>query len=95
MQVDELKKGCLQVLSQEFEAAKDYVPQAGEWLSEKWAGFLSPAQRSRIRNTGPAAWAALPAPSPIYWTAFLLVHLLFATLGLAAPLPGLMGGVLR
>mmetsp|Transcript_27481 Transcript_27481/g.77723 ORF Transcript_27481/g.77723 Transcript_27481/m.77723 type:complete len:863 (-) Transcript_27481:37-2625(-) len=51
-EVDKLKANCLSMLGAEFEASKSYQPQPGEWLSEKWSGFLSPAQKSRIRNTG-------------------------------------------
>mmetsp|Transcript_25969 Transcript_25969/g.61743 ORF Transcript_25969/g.61743 Transcript_25969/m.61743 type:complete len:1026 (+) Transcript_25969:173-3250(+) len=51
-QVEAAKKECLSVLGREFENGKDYKPQKSDWLSERWSGFLSPAQRSRIRNTG-------------------------------------------
>ena len=32
--------------------AKDYKQEKGDWLSSVWAGFNSPSQTSRIRNTG-------------------------------------------
>jgi 2-oxoglutarate dehydrogenase E1 component len=40
------------ILQEEFDAAKDYKPVEDDWLSSVWAGFKTPAQRSRIRNTG-------------------------------------------
>ncbi len=41
------------VLAQaEFEKARDYKPEAKDWLSSYWAGFNSPNQTARIRNTG-------------------------------------------
>jgi len=35
-------KGCMQ----------DYKPNARDWLSSYWKGFMSPDQMARIRNTG-------------------------------------------
>ncbi|GIL90737.1 hypothetical protein Vretimale_15815 [Volvox reticuliferus] len=40
------------LLNDAFEAAKDYRPQKKDWLASHWHGFMSPAQMSRIRNTG-------------------------------------------
>ncbi|KAH0682080.1 hypothetical protein KY289_019832 [Solanum tuberosum] len=40
------------ILNEEFVASKDYVPQKRDWLSAFWSGFKSPAQLSRVRNTG-------------------------------------------
>ena len=40
------------LLAAEFDAAKEYKPSAKDWLASHWHGFLSPAQMSRIRNTG-------------------------------------------
>lgn len=40
------------IMQEEFDAAKDYRPSEDEWLSNVWEGFKSPAQLSRIRNTG-------------------------------------------
>jgi len=51
-EVEEVKSNCLSVLAREFEAGKTYVPKKGDWLADKWSGFMSPAQKSRIRNTG-------------------------------------------
>ena len=36
----------------EFENSRDYKPEAKDWLSSYWAGFNSPNQIARIRNTG-------------------------------------------
>jgi hypothetical protein len=45
------------ILHEEFEKARDYVPQARDWLSSYWSGFMSPNQKARIRNTGePPDW---------------------------------------
>lgn len=40
------------ILQEEFDAGKDFVPKDTDWLSSVWSGFMSPAQLSRIRNTG-------------------------------------------
>lgn len=40
------------ILQEEFDLAKDYKPKENDWLSSVWVGFKTPAQRSRIRNTG-------------------------------------------
>lgn len=42
----------LSILDAEFAAAKDYKPKPSDWLASHWTGFKSPAQMSRIRNTG-------------------------------------------
>ena len=42
---------CLRVQA-EFENSRDYKPEAKDWLSSYWAGFNSPNQIARIRNTG-------------------------------------------
>ena len=31
---------------------QDYKPNARDWLSSYWKGFMSPDQMARIRNTG-------------------------------------------
>jgi 2-oxoglutarate dehydrogenase E1 component len=41
-----------QKLAEAFEASRDYKPRAKDWLASHWEGFMSPAQMSRIRNTG-------------------------------------------
>lgn len=40
------------LLNAEFDGAKEYKPSAKDWLASHWSGFKSPAQLSRIRNTG-------------------------------------------
>jgi len=42
----------LATLNTEFDAGKSYVPKKKDWLASHWQGFMSPAQLSRIRNTG-------------------------------------------
>ncbi|BDA47181.1 2-oxoglutarate dehydrogenase, mitochondrial [Coccomyxa sp. Obi] len=52
---DDLKKlqgHVSSIMSSEFEAARQYKPEAKDWLSSYWAGYNSPSQMSRIRNTG-------------------------------------------
>lgn len=50
--IDAITRNILQQLGTEFEAAKDYKPNTKDWLASHWQGFHSPAQMSRIRNTG-------------------------------------------
>lgn len=50
--IDRINKKVNSILNEEFVASKDYVPQRRDWLSAYWAGFKSPEQLSRIRNTG-------------------------------------------
>ncbi|KAL0903431.1 hypothetical protein M5K25_027810 [Dendrobium thyrsiflorum] len=40
------------ILEDEFNHSKDYIPIKRDWLSAYWAGFKSPEQISRVRNTG-------------------------------------------
>ncbi|KAG0477476.1 hypothetical protein HPP92_014317 [Vanilla planifolia] len=40
------------ILNEEFNNSKEYTPIKRDWLSAYWAGFKSPEQISRIRNTG-------------------------------------------
>lgn len=42
----------LTTLNTEFELGKAYVAKKKDWLASHWEGFMSPAQLSRIRNTG-------------------------------------------
>eukprot|EP00892_Ulva_mutabilis_P000834 jgi/Ulvmu1/10751/UM068_0041.1 len=51
-EVREVHNRVQTILQEEFDAAKDYRPAEDEWLSNVWEGFKSPAQLSRIRNTG-------------------------------------------
>ncbi|KAK4414283.1 2-oxoglutarate dehydrogenase, mitochondrial [Sesamum alatum] len=50
--IDQISSKVTSILNEEFLASKDYVPQRRDWLSAYWAGFKSPEQLSRIRNTG-------------------------------------------
>ncbi len=51
-EVDDIKAAVNSTMESEFVAAKDWITPPGDWLSSKWSGFLSPRQRSRIRETG-------------------------------------------
>ncbi|CAG9465847.1 unnamed protein product [Pedinophyceae sp. YPF-701] len=42
----------LDILGKEFEASKSYVPKKKDWLASYWAGFKSPDQHARIKETG-------------------------------------------
>lgn len=50
--VEKIHNKINRILNEEFVASKDYVPQKRDWLSAFWAGFKSPSQLSRVRNTG-------------------------------------------
>ncbi|KAM7258056.1 hypothetical protein ACFE04_013797 [Oxalis oulophora] len=50
--IKNMNEKVLNILNKEFAESKDYVPQKRDWLSSHWAGFKSPEQLSRIRNTG-------------------------------------------
>lgn len=50
--VDRMRNKVSKILEEEFINSKDYVPRKRDWLSAYWAGFKSPEQISRIRNTG-------------------------------------------
>ena len=50
--IDALTDKVTKAMHVEFERAKDYVPEAKDWLSSYWEGFHGPNQLSRIRNTG-------------------------------------------
>jgi 2-oxoglutarate dehydrogenase E1 component len=51
-QAKSIKDNVTSILQREFEASKEYVPSAKDWLSSYWSGFMSPHQKARIRNTG-------------------------------------------
>jgi len=51
-EVKDIQTKCWNIMEEEFERAKDYVPKAKDWLSSHWEGFKSPAQVARIRHTG-------------------------------------------
>jgi hypothetical protein len=46
------------ILNTEYEASRSYRPSTKDWLASHWQGFMSPAQLSRIRNTGAGLGAA-------------------------------------
>ncbi|KAL3160716.1 hypothetical protein ABBQ32_010627 [Trebouxia sp. C0010 RCD-2024] len=51
-QLDKINDNVHKILQKAFEEAKDYKPNARDWLSSYWKGFMSPDQMARIRNTG-------------------------------------------
>lgn len=51
-EIDALHKKVNSILNEEFINSKEYVPNRRDWLAAYWAGFKSPEQLSRIRNTG-------------------------------------------
>lgn len=51
-EADQIKATVNSTMESDFVAAKEWVTPPGDWLSSKWSGFLSPRQRSRIRETG-------------------------------------------
>lgn len=51
-EVDKLHDKVMSILNEEFVNSKTYVPKTRDWLAAFWAGFKSPEQLSRIRNTG-------------------------------------------
>ncbi|CAG7861840.1 unnamed protein product [Brassica rapa] len=50
--IDRIQEKVNTILSEEFVASKDYLSKKRDWLSTNWAGFKSPEQISRVRNTG-------------------------------------------
>lgn len=54
-QADEIASKVMTILEAEFQASKRYQPEESEWLGCNWAGFMSPSQHSRVRNTGARA----------------------------------------
>lgn len=51
-EIDKIHEKVMSILNEEFNNCKDYVPRTWDWLAAFWAGFKSPEQLSRIRNTG-------------------------------------------
>jgi len=51
-EIDAVKKMVNDTLDSEFNASKTAQVLKVDWLSSKWSGFLSPRQRSRVRETG-------------------------------------------
>ncbi|KAG9453641.1 hypothetical protein H6P81_006545 [Aristolochia fimbriata] len=50
--IEKINNKVTTILNEEYENSKDYVPRKRDWLSAYWAGFKSPQQLSRVRNTG-------------------------------------------
>ncbi|KAJ6797765.1 2-oxoglutarate dehydrogenase, mitochondrial-like [Iris pallida] len=50
--VERINNKVNSILNEEFNNSKDYIPKKRDWLSAYWAGFKSPEQISRMRNTG-------------------------------------------
>lgn len=51
-EIDSIKSMVTSTLEKDFIVSKTWETPKHDWLSSKWAGFLSPKQRSRIRETG-------------------------------------------
>jgi len=50
--LDAIKKMVNDQLDKDFEESKQAVVAKSDWLGNKWSGFLSPRQKSRIQKTG-------------------------------------------
>jgi len=51
-EVKEITDWVQHIYDKEFELAKNYEPAEDEWIANRWKGFKSPRQQSRIRETG-------------------------------------------
>ena len=51
-ELNKVKQFVLNSYEEELEASKTWIPTEDDWLSSKWAGFKSPTQLSRVRETG-------------------------------------------
>ena len=51
-EIEEINRTVDKTLDSAYQAAATWETPAFDWLSSKWSGFLSPRQRSRIRETG-------------------------------------------
>lgn len=51
-EADEIRRYTLESYEKDFEASKTYATKESDWLANKWKGFKSPRQQSRIRPTG-------------------------------------------
>lgn len=51
-QVQEIKDQTMAFYEADFEASKTYEKKETDWLSSRWAGFKSPQQFARVRDTG-------------------------------------------
>jgi hypothetical protein len=67
--VAEIHNRIQKVMQEEFDLAKTYKPSKSEWLSHVWEGFMTPAQRARVRNTG-AATPPPRRPAGALWLAY-------------------------
>lgn len=52
VQVQRIHDRIQTIMNEQFEKAHEYKPNAKDWLASHWEGFMSPAQMSKIRNTG-------------------------------------------
>lgn len=50
--VEAIQARCMAAYNLGHEESKVYAPKSSDWLESVWKGFKSPAQRSRIKNTG-------------------------------------------
>ena len=50
--IDTIKKMVNDTLDREFESSKKFESPKSDWLGQKWSGFKSPLQQSRVRETG-------------------------------------------
>eukprot|EP00878_Enallax_costatus_P004918 GHUV01005173.1.p1 GENE.GHUV01005173.1~~GHUV01005173.1.p1 ORF type:complete len:711 (+),score=203.05 GHUV01005173.1:2140-4272(+) len=53
-QVRQVHDRIQEILNTEYDSSRNYRPSTKDWLASHWKGFMSPAQLSRIRNTGVA-----------------------------------------
>lgn len=51
-EADEIRKFTTKSYEKDFEESKTYKSKESDWLANKWKGFKSPKQLSRIRPTG-------------------------------------------
>merc|ERR1712226_1677566 len=51
-EADEIRRYTLESYENDFEASKTYTTKESDWLANKWKGFKSPKQQSRIRQAG-------------------------------------------
>lgn len=50
--IEAIQARCMAAYNQGHEESKVYQPKTSDWLESVWKGFKSPAQLSRIKNTG-------------------------------------------
>jgi 2-oxoglutarate dehydrogenase E1 component len=51
-ELEDVRQTVKKTLDGAYQASSNWETPAFDWLSSKWSGFLSPRQRSRIRETG-------------------------------------------